>query len=144
MARDRFHEPFEHAVVITFEKAPRFARGFASCEALDHLFGMRAADDKQATNTIVLAVGNVLTITELFVVTGASNPRLVRAIAGEIEDRIREVCGRSPGRTEGHREQSWVLLDYGDVIVHVFLDETREFYEIERLYKDVPRIDWRA
>ena len=91
-----------------------------------------------------LAVGNVLTITELFVVTGASNPRLVRAVAGEIEDRIREVCGRSPGRTEGHREQSWVLLDYGDVIVHVFLDETREFYEIERLYKDVPRIDWRA
>ena len=57
----------------------------------------RAADDKQATNTIVLAVGNVLTITELFVVTGASNPRLVRAVAGEIEDRIREVCGRSPG-----------------------------------------------
>ena len=104
----------------------------------------RAADDKQATNTIVLAVGNVLTITELFVVTGASNPRLVRAVAGEIEDRIREVCGRSPGRTEGHREQSWVLLDYGDVIVHVFLDETREFYEIERLYKDVPRIDWRS
>ena len=85
----------------------------------------RAADDKQATNTIVLAVGNVLTITEFFVVTGASNPRLVRAVAGEIEDRIREVCGRSPGRTEGHREQSWVLLDYGDVIVHVFFDETR-------------------
>ena len=87
----------------------------------------RAADDKQATNTIVLSVGNVLTITELFVVTGASNPRLVRAVAIEIEDRIREVCGRSPGRTEGHREQSWVLLDYGDVIVHIFLDETREF-----------------
>ena len=104
----------------------------------------RAADDKQATNTIVLSVGNVLTITELFVVTGASNPRLVRAVAIEIEDRIREVCGRSPGRTEGHREQSWVLLDYGDVIVHIFLDETREFYEIERLYKDVPRLEWRA
>ncbi len=104
----------------------------------------RAADDKHATNTIVLSVGNVLTITELFVVTGASNRRLVRAVAIEIEDRIREVCGRSPDRTEGHREQSWVLLDYGDVIVHIFLDETREFYEIERLYKDVSRLEWRA
>lgn len=104
----------------------------------------RAADDKQGTDTIVLSVGGVLGITELFVVTGASNRRLVRAIADEIEDRVREVCGRSPIRTEGHREQQWVLLDYGDVIVHVFLDEVRQFYEIERLYRDVPRLEWRT
>ncbi|MFM7126920.1 MAG: ribosome silencing factor [Actinomycetota bacterium] len=103
----------------------------------------RAADDKQGTDTIVLPVGDVLGITEYFVVTGASNRRLVRAVAEEIEERVREVCGRSPGRTEGHREQQWVLLDYGDVVVHVFLDEVRQFYEIERLYKDVPRIEWR-
>lgn len=103
----------------------------------------RAADDKQATDTIVLPVGDILGITEYFVVTGASNRRLVRAVAEEIEERVREVCGRSPGRTEGHREQQWVLLDYGDVVVHVFLDEVRQFYEIERLYKDVPRIEWR-
>lgn len=104
----------------------------------------RAADDKQGTDTIVLPVGDVLGITEYFVVTGASNRRLVRAVAEEIEERVREVCGRSPGRTEGHREQQWVLLDYGDVVVHVFLDEVRQFYEIERLYKDAPRLDWRA
>ncbi|MFZ9864048.1 MAG: ribosome silencing factor [Ilumatobacteraceae bacterium] len=102
----------------------------------------RAADDKQGTDTIVLGVGQVLTITELFVVTGAANRRLVRAIADEIEERVRESCGRSPGRTEGHREQQWVLLDYGDVVVHVFLEEMRQFYEIERLYKDAPRLDW--
>lgn len=104
----------------------------------------RAADDKQATDTIVLPVGDILGITEYFVVTGASNRRLVRAVAEEIEERVREVCGRSPGRTEGHREQQWVLLDYGDVVVHVFLDEVRQFYEIERLYKDVPRVEWRG
>lgn len=104
----------------------------------------RAADDKQATDTIVLSVGGVLGITELFVVTGASNRRLVRAVAEEVESRVREVCGRSPIRTEGHREQQWVLLDYGDVIVHVFLDEVRQFYEIERLYRDVPRLEWRT
>lgn len=102
----------------------------------------RAADDKQGTDTIVLPVGDILGITEYFVVTGASNRRLVRAVAEEIEERVREVCGRSPGRTEGHREQQWVLLDYGDVVVHVFLDEVRQFYEIERLYKDVPRVPW--
>jgi ribosome-associated protein len=103
----------------------------------------QAADDKQGSDTIVLEVGQVLTITELFVVTGASNRRLVRAIADEVEQRIKDECGRSPGRTEGHREQQWVLLDYGDVVVHVFLEEMRQFYEIERLYKDAPRLDWR-
>lgn len=104
----------------------------------------RAADDKQATDTIVLAVGGVLGITELFVITGASNRRLVRAVAEEVEGRVRDTCGRTPIRTEGHREQQWVLLDYGDVIVHVFLDEVRQFYEIERLYRDVPRLEWRS
>ena len=106
------------------------------------LVAARAADDKQGTDTIVLEVGQVLTITELFVVTGAPNRRLVRAIADEIEERVKEECGRSPGRTEGHREQQWVLIDYGDVVVHVFLEEMRQFYEIERLYKDAPRVEW--
>lgn len=103
----------------------------------------RAADDKQGTETIVIPVGDILGITEYFVITGASNRRLVRAVAEEVEDRVREICSRSPSRTEGHREQQWILLDYGDVVVHVFLDEVRHFYEIERLYKDVPRIAWR-
>jgi ribosome-associated protein len=104
----------------------------------------QAADDKQATDTIVLSVGGVLGIAELFVITGASNRRLVRAVADEVENRVREASGRSPIRTEGHREQQWVLLDYGDVVVHVFLDEVRQFYEIERLYRDVPRLEWRT
>lgn len=103
-----------------------------------------AADDKQATDTIVLSVGGVIGIAELFVITGASNRRLVRAVADEVENRVREASGRSPIRTEGHREQQWVLLDYGDVVVHVFLDEVRQFYEIERLYRDVPRLEWRT
>lgn len=124
--------------------SPVDTRGTARSEALAvALEAARAADDKQATDTIVLPVGDILGITEYFVVTGASNRRLVRAVAEEIEERVRDVCGRSPGRTEGHREQQWVLLDYGDVVVHVFLDEVRRFYEIERLYKDVPRIEWR-
>ncbi|MEY4360759.1 MAG: hypothetical protein RL391_65 [Actinomycetota bacterium] len=104
----------------------------------------RAADDKQGIDTIVIQVGEILAITESFVVTSAPNRRLVRAIADEIESRVKAETGRSPGRVEGHREQQWVLIDYGDVVVHVFLHETREFYEIERLYKDAPRREWRA
>ena len=103
----------------------------------------RAADDKQGTDTVVVSVGQILAITELFVITGAPNRRLVRAISDEIEERVREATGRSPLRVEGNREQQWILVDYGDVIVHVFLQETRDFYEIERLYKDAPRIAWR-
>lgn len=101
------------------------------------------ADDKMGTDTIIIPVGQVLSITEYFVITAASNRRLVRAIADEVESRVREVTGRDPGRVEGHREQQWVLLDYGDVVVHVFLEEMRQFYEIERLYRDVPHVEWR-
>lgn len=104
----------------------------------------RSADDKKADDTIVLEVGNLLSITEYFVVTSASNRRLVRTIVDSIEEDVKERLGRSPLRSEGLSEQQWVLVDYGDVIVHVFTDEMRAYYEIERLYRDVPRIDWRV
>ena len=102
----------------------------------------RAADDKQGLDTIVLSVAEVLAITELFVVTSAANRRLVRTIADEVEHQVREQLGRSPVRVEGVAEQQWVLIDFGDVVVHVFADETRRFYNIERLYSDVPVLDW--
>ena len=104
----------------------------------------RAADDKKADDTIVLEVGGLLSITEYFVVTSASNRRLVRSIVDSVEETIREQLGRSPVRIEGLAEQQWVLVDYGDAVVHVFTDEMRAYYEIERLYRDVPKIDWRA
>lgn len=104
----------------------------------------RAADDKQATDTLVLEVGPTLAITEYFVITSASNRRLVRAVADEVEAKVREASGRSPLRVEGAREQQWVLIDYGDIVVHVFSDETRSFYEIERLYRDAPVIEWNS
>jgi ribosome-associated protein len=102
----------------------------------------RAADDKKADDTIVLDVGELLQITEYFVVTGASNRRLVRTIVDAIEDAVREQHGRSPIRIEGLTEQQWVLIDFGDVVVHVFSHEMRTYYEIERLYRDVARISW--
>ena len=98
-----------------------------------------AAADKLGTRTVILDVGSVLSIVEHFVITSASNSRQVRAIAEEVEDRVKREGGGGPLRVEGLGDGTWVLLDYGDVVVHVFLDETREFYDLERLWRDVPR-----
>jgi ribosome-associated protein len=100
------------------------------------------ADDKRGLDTVILDVGDVLAICELFVVTSAPNTRLVRTIAEEIEARLRDAGGGSPLRIEGLRDLQWVLVDYGDIVIHVFLEETRRFYDIERLYRDVPRVEW--
>ena len=85
---------------------------------------------------------DVLAITEYSVVASASNPRQVRAITDAVLVSVREQTGRGPLRSEGVGEQQWVLVDYGDVVVHVFSEEQRRFYEIERLYKDVQAVDW--
>ena len=106
------------------------------------LIAARAADDKQGRDITVLDVGDILGIVEYFVVVDGSNRRLVSTLVEEVERAVKDATGHSPVRTEGAREQQWVLLDYGDVVVHVFLDETRRFYEIERLYRDAPVVAW--
>ena len=103
-----------------------------------------AADDKQAEDVVVLDVGGVLAITGQFVIASASNSRLVRTIADAVEERLTELGGPKPHRIEGLDDLRWVLMDYGDFVVHVFLDEARRYYELERLWNDVPRLDWRA
>jgi ribosome-associated protein len=101
----------------------------------------RAADDKQGTDTMVLQVGQVLAITDAFVITSGANARQVRTIAEEVEEKVK-AAGPSPLRTEGLDDARWVLLDYGDFVVHVFLDEVRRFYDLERLWADAPVWDW--
>lgn len=107
------------------------------------LCAARAADAKKGDDVVVIDVGDVLAITGWFVVVSASNRRQVSTLADAVEADVKVELGRAPLRVEGLKEQQWVLLDYGDVVVHVFLDETRRFYEIERLYRDRPRVDWR-
>ena len=106
------------------------------------VFIARVIDEKQGENTIVIPVGPVVGITEYFIVTSASNVRLVRAITDSVLNNVREAVGKGPLRSEGTREQQWVLIDYGDVVVHIFIDEMRRFYEIERLYKDIVPTPW--
>ena len=104
----------------------------------------RAADDKKAEDTVVLWVKDLLVITDAFVIASASNSRLVRTIAEEVEKQVKEIGGPAPRRIEGLTDGQWVLMDYGDFVVHVFLDETREYYALERLWSDAPALDWRA
>lgn len=104
----------------------------------------RAADAKQGHDPIVLEVGPVLAITDLFVITSGANVRQVKTICDEVELQVKAAGGPSPLRTEGLADARWVLLDYGDFVVHVFLDEAREYYDLERLWADAPRLDWAA
>lgn len=90
----------------------------------------------------MLDVGDVLAIVDYFVITEAPNDRQVRAIADEVEERVKLAGGDGPLRVEGLDDLRWVLLDFGDVVVHVLLDEAREFYDLERLWGDVPRVRW--
>lgn len=102
----------------------------------------QTADDKKGVDTVILDVGDLLAITEAFVITSAANNRLVKSIAEDIEKRLKEEGGPSPRRLEGRNDASWILMDYGDFVVHVFLDETREFYDLERLWGDAPKVEW--
>jgi ribosome-associated protein len=103
----------------------------------------RAADSKSAEDVVILEVGPVMSVCGHFVIASGSNTRLVRTVAEEVEERIKELGGPKPLRIEGLDDLRWVLLDYGDFVVHVFSDEARRYYDLERLWSDVARIDWR-
>jgi ribosome-associated protein len=98
-----------------------------------------AAADKLAERLVAFDVSEQLAITDAFLIASARNERQVHAVVDEIEDKLREI-GAKPIRREGHKEGRWVLLDYGDIVVHVQHDEEREFYALERLWRDCPAI----
>jgi ribosome-associated protein len=99
----------------------------------------RAAAAKLATDIVAFDVSEQLAITDAFLLASASNDRQVKAIVEEVEDRVREA-GAKPLRREGERDGRWVLLDFGDIVVHVQHEEEREYYALERLWRDCPTI----
>jgi ribosome-associated protein len=110
----------------------------ASTEALEMArVAARAADEKKASGVVVLDVSEQLVITDCFVIASAANERQVNAIVDNVEEKLRDV-GRKPVRREGAREGRWTLLDYVDIVVHIQHDEERDFYGLERLWKDCP------
>ena len=100
-----------------------------------------AASSKTLEPTVVLDVGDLLGITDHFVITSGGNVRQVRTIAEEVELHVKAQGGGSPRYVEGLDDARWVLLDYGQFVVHVFLDEARRYYDLERLWADAPRLE---
>ena len=99
-----------------------------------------AAEEKLAEKVLALDVSEQMPLTDVFVIASAPSERQIGAIVDEVEDRLREL-GSKPVRREGEREGRWVLIDFGDIIVHVQHEEEREYYALERLWKDCPEID---
>lgn len=104
------------------------------------LHAVEAALDKQATNLDVLDVAKLTSIGDYFMICTASNERQSQAIADAIDTRVRELDKVKPLAIEGAVPGRWVLLDYGDFIVHVFTEECRRFYGLERLWGDAPNV----
>jgi ribosome-associated protein len=103
------------------------------------LAAAQAAADKLASDILLLDVSEQLVITDVFLLASAPNDRQVGAIVDAIEDKLRDL-GAKPIRREGEKEGRWVLLDFGDIVVHVQHQEERVFYALERLWKDCPVI----
>jgi ribosome-associated protein len=99
-----------------------------------------AAAEKLGQQIVAFDVSDQLAITDAFVLASASNDRQVKAIVDEVEDKLREI-GAKPIRREGERDGRWVLIDYGEIVVHVQHEEAREFYALERLWRDCPLIE---
>lgn len=99
-----------------------------------------AAADRLAQDIVALDVSDHLVITDVFLICSAPNDRQVRAIVDAVEEKLREQADARPVRREGDREARWVLLDYLDMVVHVQHTEEREFYSLQRLWKDCPPV----
>lgn len=101
-----------------------------------------AAEDKLATEITALDVSKHLALTDIFLIASAPNDRQVGAIVDNVEEQMR-LAGLKPLRREGERSGHWVLLDFGDIVVHVMQEEDRLFYRLERLWKDCPAVPLR-
>jgi ribosome-associated protein len=99
------------------------------------------AGDKKAVNTIVLDLREIASFTEFFVITGGTNQRQVQAIADEIQEQLKKQLDSRPIRVEGYNTAEWILLDYGDFVAHVFDQKSREFYDLERLWRDAKKVE---
>jgi ribosome-associated protein len=101
---------------------------------------IRCAADKKAFDIVVLDLRQIASFTEFFVIASGTNQRQVQAIADEISEQLKKQLGERPVRIEGYNSAEWVLLDYGDFIVHLFNGESREFYDLARLWRDAGKV----
>lgn len=95
-----------------------------------------ASADKKAFDIRVLDVGDLIGVTDFFVLISAGNERQLGTVVDEIHQQLKQRHGLAPRRREGARDTGWMLIDYGDIVVHVFTSEQREYYDLERLWSD--------
>ena len=100
----------------------------------------KAALEKKGRDVVIIDVGDILVVTDYFLIVSGATDRQVKAIAEAVEAKAK-AAGRRPYGVEGRREAVWVLLDFGDVVAHVFRQEERAYYELERLFKDAPQLE---
>jgi ribosome-associated protein len=105
------------------------------------LAAVRGADAKLGDEIVALDVSELLSVVDFFLIVAGRNSRQVATLVDEIEAWTKREVGRGPLRVEGLRDATWVLMDYGDVVIHVFVDETRRYYDLEHLWSGAPRVD---
>lgn len=117
-------------------------QALAAAEKLDEriLQALHAASEKKAIDLVVLDLQDIASFTDYFVITSGANERQVQAIADGVSDTLKKV-GSPAARVEGYKTAEWILLDYGDFIVHVFEQKARSFYDLERLWRESKRVE---
>ena len=99
-----------------------------------------AAADKKADDVVILDLRGISTFTDYFVICSAASEPQLKAISSSVREQVREKCNRRPTSEDGYPESQWIILDYGDVIMHIFNAEKRRFYGLENLWSDAARI----
>lgn len=102
---------------------------------------LHCAAEKKAINPVLLNLKGIADFTDFFIITSGTNQRQVQAISDEIEEKMKEKFGETPINIEGYQAAEWILMDYGDFIVHIFEQKAREFYDLERLWRDAQTVD---
>lgn len=132
----------EQSAKARSEKAQQLEATDEACtEKLDERIcvALSAANEKKALDPVVLDLREIASFTDYFVITSGTNARQVQAIADEVVEQLKKQ-GTRAARMEGYNTGEWVLVDYGDFVVHVFDNKAREFYDLERLWRDAARV----
>ena len=129
------HPEKKETLIITATKTP-----FSDLDEPVKL-ALHSAAEKKAEGMTVLDLREIASFTEFFVITGGNNQRQVQAISDEISEQLKKQLRQSPVRVEGYNAAEWLLMDYGDFVVHIFDKEARDFYDLERLWRDATKVE---
>jgi len=128
------HEPTAAAVQVTETRTP-----FDELDEREKL-ALQCASDKKALKLAAIDLREIASFTEFFIIAGGTNQRQVQAISDEIEEQLKKQLSARPIRIEGYNSAEWILMDYGDFVVHVFEQKARDFYDLERLWREAKKV----